>query len=81
MTDIDITCSAGQEMPFVLSDLALEVLGNFCLVWLLSPRRVFKQSTGTGLTLFVSKLPGHCLQVSINNPLVAIGFPFCSPVG
>lgn len=51
-----------QEAPFVLSDLALEVLGDFSLVWLLSPKVSFK-TPSTGIGSVISKLPGHCFQV------------------
>lgn len=51
-----------EETPFVLSDLALEILGDFSLVWLLSPKTSFRVTKDAGLAAVISKLPGHCLQ-------------------
>lgn len=51
-----------KEMPFVLSDLALEVLGDFSLVWLLSPKASFKPAATSQVGKIISSLPGHTLQ-------------------
>lgn len=51
-----------KEMPFVLSDVALEALGDISMVWLLSPRKSFKPLPGKGLPRRIAKLPGHWLQ-------------------
>lgn len=51
-----------KEIPFVMSDLALEVLGDLSMVWLLSPRRSFKRLPAKGLARKIAMLPGHCYQ-------------------
>ncbi|GMH39518.1 hypothetical protein BSKO_07416 [Bryopsis sp. KO-2023] len=51
-----------KEMPFVLSDLALEVLGDFSLVWLLSSKASFKPAATSKFGKIISSIPGHTLQ-------------------
>ena len=45
------------------SDLSLEIIGDFAIVWLLSPKKTFGTAPVAGLALLTSKLPGHALQV------------------
>jgi hypothetical protein len=52
-----------QEFDFVLSDMALEVIGDFAVVWLLSPTRSFTPRAKSGLARYINALPGHALQV------------------
>lgn len=52
-----------QEFDFVLSDMALEVIGDFAVVWLLSPTRSFSPPAKSGLARYINALPGHALQV------------------
>ena len=47
----------------MLSDLALEIVGDTAIVWLLSPRASFRPRPAGGLARFTSSLPGYCLQV------------------
>ena len=53
-----------QEFDFVLSDMALEVIGDFAVVWLLSPKKSFSPQANTAFARYINNLPGHCLQVS-----------------
>lgn len=53
-----------QEFDFVLSDMALEVIGDFAVVWLLSPKKSFSPQANTAVARYINRLPGHCLQVS-----------------
>lgn len=48
----------------MLSDLALEVVGDTAIVWLLSPKAAFGARPTGGLARFTASLPGYCLQVS-----------------
>ena len=57
-----------QEFDFVLSDMALEVIGDFAVVWLLSPTRSFTPRAKSGLARYINALPGHALQVPSMNP-------------
>lgn len=52
-----------QEIDFVMSDLSLEIIGDFAIVWLLSPKKSFSAAPSGGVSLFASRLPGHALQV------------------
>ncbi|CAL5229142.1 g12415 [Coccomyxa viridis] len=52
-----------KEIDFVMSDLSLEIIGDFAIVWLLSPKKSFSAAPSGGLSLFASRLPGHSLQV------------------
>ena len=52
-----------QEFDFVLSDMALEVIGDFAVVWLLSPTRSFSPTAKKSLARYINALPGHALQV------------------
>ncbi len=66
-----------QEIDFVMSDLSLEIIGDFAIVWLLSPKKSFSPAPEGGLSKFVSKLPGHSLQVILmfmenSRPLMTI---------
>ena len=57
-------CSALQEeLPFFLSDLALEAIADCALVWLLSPRRSFRPLPSNRIVRGIAQLPGHSLQV------------------
>ncbi len=47
----------------MLSDMALEVIGDFAVVWLLSPTRSFTPRAKSGLARYINALPGHALQV------------------
>ena len=49
----------------MLSDLSLEVIGDFAIIWLLSPKKSFGRAPQGGLSHFASGLPGHTLQVSM----------------
>ncbi len=48
----------------MLSDLALEIVGDTAIVWLLSPKAAFGARPTGGLARFTASLPGYCLQVS-----------------
>ena len=50
----------------VASDLALEIFGDFFVVWILSPKKTFTQAPKKGLSRAIEGLPQHVLQV---NPL------------
>jgi hypothetical protein len=52
-----------QEMNFVLSDLALEVVGDAAIVWLLSPKALIAPRPTGGLGRLTMSLPGYFLQV------------------
>eukprot|EP01025_Chloroclados_australasicus_P035725 TRINITY_DN3637_c0_g2_i5.p1 TRINITY_DN3637_c0_g2~~TRINITY_DN3637_c0_g2_i5.p1 ORF type:complete len:306 (+),score=31.03 TRINITY_DN3637_c0_g2_i5:16-933(+) len=51
-----------DELHFVVSDMILEVIGDFFLVWLLSPRRTWKAPPASGLAATIAKLPAHAFQ-------------------
>ncbi|DBA68740.1 TPA: hypothetical protein ACH3X2_013437 [Trebouxia sp. C0005] len=57
-----------KEFDFVLSDMALEVIGDFAVVWLLSPTRSFTPRAKSGLARYINALPGHALQVGKYKP-------------
>lgn len=59
------TNAALQEMNFVLSDLALEVVGDAAIVWLLSPKAAIGPRPAGGLSRLTSSLPGYFLQVGV----------------
>lgn len=59
----DISFCSLQEFDFVLSDMALEVIGDFAVVWLLSPKKSFTPQANTAFARYINNLPGHCLQV------------------
>lgn len=44
-----------------MSDLALEIVGDTAIVWLLSPKAAFAANAGGGGP--IASLPGYCLQV------------------
>ncbi|KAA8491515.1 Protein RETICULATA-RELATED 1, chloroplastic [Porphyridium purpureum] len=48
-----------KEFDFYLSDIALEIIGDFVLVWLLSPSASFGPATKAS---FLSRLPSHVFQ-------------------
>lgn len=52
-----------QEINFVLSDLALEIVGDAAIVWLLSPKAAIAARPAGGLARLTGSLPGYCLQV------------------
>ncbi len=58
-----MSCSLVQEIDFVMSDLSLEIIGDFAIVWLLSPKKVFTAAPTSAIGRITSKLPGHALQV------------------
>lgn len=52
-----------REFDFYLSDIALELVGDAMLVWLLSPTAVFASTarkSGIGGTLLHSRFLSHC---------------------
>eukprot|EP01025_Chloroclados_australasicus_P065351 TRINITY_DN8911_c0_g1_i9.p2 TRINITY_DN8911_c0_g1~~TRINITY_DN8911_c0_g1_i9.p2 ORF type:complete len:277 (-),score=23.69 TRINITY_DN8911_c0_g1_i9:12-842(-) len=51
-----------NELYFVASDMVLEVIVDFFLVWLLSPRRSWKAPPTTGIYATIAKLPSHAFQ-------------------
>ena len=73
-----------QEIDFVMSDLSLEIIGDFAIVWLLSPKKTFAAAPTSALGKITSQLPGHALQVPIDSKSTAthcictIIFPFHS---
>ena len=54
----------------VLSNMALEVIGNFAIVWLQSPARSFIPTAKSGLAHYINALPGHAPQVPTMQPYV-----------
>ncbi|EIE22915.1 hypothetical protein COCSUDRAFT_66452 [Coccomyxa subellipsoidea C-169] len=52
-----------KEIDFVMSDLSLEIIGDFAIVWLLSPKKVFTAAPTSAIGRITSKLPGHALQI------------------
>ena len=56
---------APQEMSFVASDMALEVIGDVAIVWCLSPRLRLGSRPVTGFTRWLSSLPGSSVQVRL----------------
>ena len=52
-----------QEIDFVMSDLSLEIIGDFAIVWLLSPKKRFGAAPTSAMGKLASHLPGHALQV------------------
>eukprot|EP01024_Parvocaulis_polyphysoides_P027388 TRINITY_DN24847_c0_g2_i1.p1 TRINITY_DN24847_c0_g2~~TRINITY_DN24847_c0_g2_i1.p1 ORF type:complete len:356 (-),score=45.18 TRINITY_DN24847_c0_g2_i1:214-1281(-) len=51
-----------NELHFVASDMVLEFIGDFFLVWLLSPKRSWKAPPSTGVMATIAKLPAHAFQ-------------------
>jgi hypothetical protein len=47
----------------VASDIALELIGDFAVVCLLSPKRSMIQRPKSGISRVISYLPGHAFQV------------------
>ena len=41
----------------------MQVIGDFAVVWLLSPRRDFQPPPARRMAQALAALPGHCLQV------------------
>ena len=56
---------AMQEIDFVASDLSLEIIGDFAIVWLLSPRKSFRPLPRSVLGRVYKALPGHALQARL----------------
>ena len=52
-----------KEINFVASDMSLEVIGDFFIVWLLSPRASFAPRSPSAAARAVAALPAHALQV------------------
>lgn len=50
----------------MLSDMALEVIGDFAVVWLLSPTRSFSPAAKNSMARYINGLPGHALQVCVS---------------
>ena len=48
----------------VASDMALEVIADVTVVWLLSTKRSFKQPSKSAFARWSAALPAHALQVS-----------------
>ena len=57
-----------QELHFVASDIALELIGDFAVVCLLSPKKSFLQRPKPGFSRVIAGLPGHAFQVSRSSP-------------
>lgn len=51
-----------KEMNFVLSDLALEIVGDISIVWLLSPKVSFSVAPASALARWSAALPGFASQ-------------------
>lgn len=52
-----------SEAAMVASDMSLEILGDFAIVWLLSPRASFAPASTAPLARALRGLPAHSLQV------------------
>ena len=52
-----------DEIAMVASDMSLEILGDFAIVWLLSPRASFAPRSNSAIARVLRALPAHCLQV------------------
>lgn len=52
-----------DEAALVASDMSLEILGDFAIVWLLSPKACFKPRADSALTRALRSLPSHAMQV------------------
>ena len=52
-----------DEIAMVASDMSLEVLGDFAIVWLLSPRASFAARPDSRFARALRSLPAHSLQV------------------
>lgn len=48
--------------------MALEVIGDFAVVWLLSPTRSFSPTAKNSMARYINGLPGHALQVYACSP-------------
>eukprot|EP00184_Porphyridium_aerugineum_P005537 CAMPEP_0184695136 /NCGR_PEP_ID=MMETSP0313-20130426/2866_1 /TAXON_ID=2792 /ORGANISM="Porphyridium aerugineum, Strain SAG 1380-2" /LENGTH=387 /DNA_ID=CAMNT_0027153535 /DNA_START=232 /DNA_END=1395 /DNA_ORIENTATION=- len=51
-----------KELDFYFSDIALEIIADFFLVWLLSPVAKFGRPSKGALATALAKLPAHVLQ-------------------
>ncbi|KAK9856473.1 hypothetical protein WJX84_010320 [Apatococcus fuscideae] len=69
-----------KEIPMVASDLALEIFGDFIVVWILSPKKTFAQVPKQGLSRAIDGLPGHVLQVGSYSPAQRVGCLFYKAV-
>ena len=49
----------------MMSDLSLEIIGDFAIVWLLSPKKTFAAAPTSAIGKITSQLPGHALQVPL----------------
>jgi len=52
-----------REINFVASDMSLEVIGDFFIVWLLSPKANFAPRATSAAARALASLPAHALQV------------------
>jgi len=52
-----------DEAALVASDMSLEILGDFAIVWLLSPKACFKPRSDSPFTRALRSLPAHAMQV------------------
>jgi hypothetical protein len=50
----------------VASDLALEVIGDFAIVWFLSPRLSLTPKASSAVTRWTQSLPAFALQVPLS---------------
>ena len=51
------------ELAIADTGAAMQVIGDFAVVWLLSPRRSFQPPPTRRLAKALAALPAHCLQV------------------
>ena len=52
-----------QEMSFVASDMALEIIGDIAIVWFLSPQLRLGRLPSSGFAKWTAALPGSSAQV------------------
>jgi hypothetical protein len=52
-----------EESALVASDMSLEILGDFAIVWLLSPAANFAPRADSAFARALASLPAHALQV------------------
>ncbi len=52
--------------------MALEVIGDFAVVWLLSPTRSFTPTAKSSLARYINALPGHALQVTLHTNAITV---------
>ncbi|KAK9841509.1 hypothetical protein WJX74_006985 [Apatococcus lobatus] len=69
-----------KEFPMVASDLALEIFGDFFVVWILSPKKTFTQAPKKGLSRAIEGLPQHVLQVGSYTPTQRVACLFYKAV-